>query len=88
MVGATNWFIRWPFFLEGIFFGLTGAILAVGSLSGLYLLLLKNVQSSLSFLPLVSDPHVLFSIFGGLLLTGVVLGAVGTIVSIYRFTDV
>ncbi|NPV91606.1 MAG: ABC transporter permease [Firmicutes bacterium] len=88
LVGATNWFIRWPLFLEGIFFGLTGAILAVGTLSGLYLLLLKNVQANLSFLSLVSDPSLLFGIFGGLLVTGVVLGAVGTIVSIYRFTDV
>lgn len=88
MVGATNWFIRWPLFLEGIFFGLTGAILAVGTLSGLYLLLLKNVQASLSFLSLVNDPRLLISIFGGLMVTGVVLGAVGTIFSIYRFTDV
>lgn len=88
LVGATNWFIRWPLFLEGIFFGLTGAILAVGTLSGLYLLLLKNVQASLSFLSLVNDPRLLISIFGGLMVTGVVLGAVGTIFSIYRFTDV
>ncbi|RQD67389.1 MAG: ABC transporter permease [Tindallia sp. MSAO_Bac2] len=28
-VGATNWFIRWPFFLEGTILGLFGAIIAV-----------------------------------------------------------
>lgn len=29
-VGATNWFIRWPFFIEGIVLGLIGAIIALG----------------------------------------------------------
>ncbi len=32
LVGATNWFIRWPFIIEGVIVGLTGAILAVGIL--------------------------------------------------------
>lgn len=32
LVGATNWFIRWPFVIEGIVVGLTGAAIAVGIL--------------------------------------------------------
>lgn len=32
LVGATNWFIRWPFIIEGVIVGLTGAIVAVGIL--------------------------------------------------------
>ena len=32
LVGATNWFIRWPFVIEGIVCGLIGAALAVGLL--------------------------------------------------------
>src|SRR5205823_629965 len=32
LVGATNWFIRWPFVLEGLMVGLTGAAVAVGML--------------------------------------------------------
>ncbi len=32
LVGATNWFIRWPFMIEGVIVGLTGAGLAVGIL--------------------------------------------------------
>ncbi len=32
LVGATNWFIRWPFIIEGIIVGLTGAVVAVGIL--------------------------------------------------------
>ena len=32
LVGATNWFIRWPFMIEGVIVGLTGAGVAVGIL--------------------------------------------------------
>ena len=32
LVGATNWFIRWPFMIEGVIVGLVGAGLAVGIL--------------------------------------------------------
>jgi cell division transport system permease protein len=32
LVGATNWFIRWPFVLEGFIVGLSGALIAVGIL--------------------------------------------------------
>lgn len=88
LVGATDWFIRWPFFLEGMFLGLIGAVLAVGVLSGSYLLLIKNARVTLAFLPLVSDAGVLLRVFGGLLVTGLVLGVTGTLVSIYRFLDV
>jgi len=29
LVGATNWFIRWPFVIEGVIVGLMGGVLAV-----------------------------------------------------------
>ena len=32
LVGATNWFIRWPFIIEGVIVGLTGAVVAVAIL--------------------------------------------------------
>ncbi len=32
LVGATNWFIRWPFVIEGVVVGVTGAMIAVGIL--------------------------------------------------------
>ena len=35
LVGATNWFIRVPFMLEGIVQGLVGALLALGAIIGL-----------------------------------------------------
>ena len=32
LVGATNWFIRWPFIIEGVIVGLAGAVVAVAIL--------------------------------------------------------
>jgi cell division transport system permease protein len=32
LVGATNWFIRWPFMVEGLVCGLVGAVIAIGLL--------------------------------------------------------
>jgi cell division transport system permease protein len=32
LVGATNWFIRWPFIIEGVIVGLAGALVAVAIL--------------------------------------------------------
>ena len=87
-VGASNRFIRWPFFLEGMFLGFCGALLAVAALASSYLSLIKNLNLTLAFLPLVQDPALLGMIFGGLLLIGIFLGAAGTLFSIYRFMDV
>lgn len=88
LVGATDWFIRWPFLIEGMFLGLIGAIVAVGALSGSYLVLLNNLNTTLAFVSLVSDAQTLFYVFGGVLVTGLFLGMVGTMLSIYKFLDV
>jgi len=88
LVGATDWFIRWPFLIEGLFLGLIGAIVAVGALSGSYLILVNNLKSTLAFIPLISDPKTLLYVFAGLVATGLFLGTTGTILSIYKFSDI
>jgi len=88
LVGATDWFIRWPFLIEGLFLGLIGAIVAVGALSGSYLILVNNLKTTLAFIPLISDPRTLLNVFAGLLVTGLFLGTTGTILSIYKFLDI
>ena len=35
-VGATNWFIRWPFMIEGMFLGIIAGLVSFGVLAGLY----------------------------------------------------
>lgn len=88
LVGATDWFIRWPFFLEGMFLGLIGAILAAAILTASYLVLIRNVAETVAFLSLQTSPEVLTRLVGGILGAGVVIGALGSMISLRKFLKV
>ena len=87
-VGATDWFVRWPFLLEGIILGFFGALLAVVVLYFSYGALVARIQETITFLPLVSSTKVLLRIFEGLLVMGIVMGAVGSTISVRRYLHV
>ncbi|MBO4816611.1 MAG: hypothetical protein J5507_07005 [Clostridia bacterium] len=42
-VGATNSFIRWPFIVEGIIIGLSSGIVSLALVSGLYMIVSRNI---------------------------------------------
>lgn len=88
LVGATNWYIRWPFFLEGMLIGFVGAAIAVGGINLFYTELTKNIASTVSFLPLMTDRTALEEIFKNLLIMGTALGALGSAISLHRFLKV
>ena len=87
-VGATDSFIRWPFLIEGVMLGIGGALLSVLILSQTYGLLVERIYESLAFLPLL--PHYPFILQISLLLlaVGMVVGALGSAVSLRRFMKV
>ena len=87
-VGATDWFVRWPFLLEGIILGFFGALLAVVVLYFSYGALIAKIQETITFLPLGSSTEVLLRIFEGLLVVGIVMGAVGSTISVRRYLRV
>jgi cell division transport system permease protein len=90
LVGATNWFIRGPFMLEGLVCGVVGSVLAV------ILLLLGKTIALPSILPHIgggngnSDVHALsFTVNAVLLLVaGLLLGATGSAVTLRRFLQI
>jgi cell division transport system permease protein len=87
LVGATNWFIRGPFMLEGLICGLGGALLAV-----LLLTLGKEIALP-SILPHIgggSDVHALPFALNALALIGMglLLGAAGSAITLRRFLQV
>lgn len=88
-VGATDWFIRWPFIIEGILIGIVGSFAAVGLVLLCYNLLLGVVQNlNIMFLQLrpFSEilPIVLWSSFG----LGAILGGVGSFISVRKHLNV
>jgi len=87
LIGSTDWFIRWPFFIEGIFLGTVGGLIAIIILSVGYSSLIDRMDA-LFFIPLVTNPVLLNQIYLGLLACGAVLGVLGTWVSLNRFLDV
>lgn len=87
LVGATDWFIRWPFFIEGILLGTLGGLLAILLLGGAYSSLVSNM-GSVYFIPLVTGGAVLNQLYIALLAAGAALGVVGTYISLNRFLDV
>ncbi len=87
LVGATNWFVRGPFMLEGLFCGLAGSVLAV-----VFLVLGKAIAlpSILPHLSGDSDVRALAFPLTALILIGMGLGlgAVGSGLTIRRFLKV
>jgi cell division transport system permease protein len=87
LVGATNWFVRGPFMLEGLLCGLAGSLLAV------FFLVIGKAVALPSILPHLSgdsDVHAMaFPLVAlALLVTGLGLGAVGSGLTIRRFLQV
>jgi cell division transport system permease protein len=87
-VGATDWFIRWPFLLEGMLLGLAGSFLAVVLLTWLYGMIVDQIHASLPFLPLVPRSPLLYYTSGFLVVAGMGIGALGSNISLRKFLQV
>lgn len=88
LVGATNRFIRFPFFLEGLFQGLCGSFIALVLLFVVYQVINKWLSShhflKFGFLSLTFVPRDLIGI---IILSGAALGGIGGITSLGRFLN-
>lgn len=88
-VGATNWFIRWPFMVEGMLLGFISAVISFGAVWGIYKALevaiykllgtvngMFEVVNFLSYAPIVIIAFIII---------GVISGGAGSFVSIQRY---
>ncbi|MCR5176225.1 MAG: permease-like cell division protein FtsX [Anaerovibrio sp.] len=87
-VGATDWFIRWPFVLEGMVMGLFGSIIASIMLRFTYSGIVAKIYSTLAFFPLIPEQPFLNYITVVVIIGGMIMGAIGSTVSIKRFLKV
>ncbi|MBQ3031200.1 MAG: permease-like cell division protein FtsX [Anaerotignum sp.] len=86
-VGATDWFIRWPFIIEGIIIGLVGAVvpLVIG-----FPIYAKITSAIFEYLPMITFIQFKLTgdVFGFLfpfgILFGIALGVIGSVTSIRK----
>lgn len=87
LIGASNWFIRTPFLLEGIFYGVAGALVGWGISYGvLYFYATPHLSGFLkgvSALPI--EPIIMLEILGGMLLSAIILGAFSSFLAVLRY---
>lgn len=86
-VGATNWFIRWPFLVEGVCIGLISSVLSFAILALLYNLLGGAFTSIFEILgnSIVNFWDYALYIFGGFIIVSIITGGLGSLISMRRY---
>lgn len=88
LVGASNWFIRTPFLMEGLLQALIGAVLAILSIMGLEALVMPRLGEALPFLPVGMTATATAEIALSLVVAGIVIGLVGSGFALSRYLKV
>ena len=90
LVGATNGFIRWPFFVEGLILGVLGSIIPIALLSYGYNRFFNSMgeSSGLDFFTLLSPSPLLVQMSLILLGIGAFVGVWGSLMSVRKFLKV
>lgn len=87
-VGATDWFIRWPFLLEGVVLGFVGGVLAAIALQSFYAAMASKIYETLAFFPLLPQYPYMYYVSAAILISGMGIGALGSTISLKRFLKV
>jgi cell division transport system permease protein len=86
LVGASNWFIRWPFFIEGMFIGIGGAIFPIMIVTILYQAALSILGvGEMSILKVMPLSEISLYVGSSILLLGACIGMWGSLISVRRF---
>ena len=84
-VGAKNSYIRGPFLVEGIIIGVLGSIIPIAAMVGFYLYVFNTSGGNLlGVFTLVSPQPFLYYLCGGLLVLGILVGFIGSYLSVSR----
>ena len=88
LVGASNWFIRAPFLLEGVFQGLIGALLAIGIIVGVRVWAVPWLAENLPFLPVTLSAAATTQLGLVMAAAGMILGLIGSGFALRRYLRV
>ncbi len=87
-VGATNAFIRWPFFLEGMILGLSGSVLALSLVLLSYQNATQWLLNTVNFITILDFSTIWFTTSIFTLGAGILMGIFGSILSLGKFLNV
>ncbi|WP_066192349.1 MULTISPECIES: permease-like cell division protein FtsX [Gracilibacillus] len=90
LVGATNNFIRLPFFVEGLLLGVLGSLIPIGIILGGYYYLTQNIVvfQEFNFIKILSFYPFAFQVAGIILAIGAIIGVWGSLMSVRKFLKV
>ncbi|MFD2671938.1 permease-like cell division protein FtsX [Marinicrinis sediminis] len=90
LVGATNSFIRWPFFIEGALLGFIGSLIPVLLLLYGYNQLFNYIQqdTGLLYISLIPSSEIVYSVGGLLMAIGIIIGVWGSTLSVRKYLKV
>lgn len=86
LLGATSWYIRWPFLLEGIVYGIIGAVIGWSlSVAGLWYVT-PQLQAFLHEVPIFPiSPIFLLQLLGAEILVAILLGMFASCLAVLRY---
>jgi cell division transport system permease protein len=87
LVGATNWFIRWPFMMEGVIEGFLGALFAIVVTVILHSTLIERFGNAIGISGLISGGYTTLLSFL-LCFFGIIIGAAGSAFALRRHIEV
>lgn len=87
-VGATDWFIRRPFIIEGVIIGLLGSLVSGLLLYYAYGVVYSKLTSNIIMLNLITPSYFLMNVLWMFVLSGILIGGLGSILSIRKFLKV
>lgn len=86
LIGASGWYIRWPFIFEGIFYGTIGAILGWGIASGALWYATPFLSTFLKGMPIFPLPFLfLLEVLGLEIVVAVILGIFSSSIAVLRY---
>lgn len=90
-MGATNWFVRWPFIIEGLILGFVGALIAIGLTHVMYRVMYEFfITETISFISgyILNIQDLIPDIIAVFLAMGIGIGTVGAVTSVRQYLEV
>jgi cell division transport system permease protein len=84
-VGATDWFIRWPFIIEGVIIGAIGSLLSIAVLYYAYKAVFEWIISSMYIASIIQPQLILSTLLWMFLGGGIIVGAIGSTAALRKF---